>query len=793
MTAPTIDRSPDDAPEDAPRGFARDVDAEFDSSTSRAGPGGGGDPGADGERDAKAAVALRPLLAAGLATSAAALVTGGIFGTWSARVLALAAVWLGVGWAWLALRSPKNEGVYLVGLLPVGFAAGIVAMVVTGGDPSRLPHLLSEAMTSGRVLRPPIPFDAGWKPILVGVFALLGFGAAWVSSALERPRLALAVPLPVLGLTAITQPDNGQFIAGVCAFVPLLAALAVLFGGDSLKASELTKDFELKRAVRGVMAAIGIVVALVLFSNASFLFPKPAYNPSNKPQKPKPIPLSSIQDRVLFEVKTTSGITGPWKTGALDVYDGTAWRLPPFDKKRFLPVPADGIVDPARNPTATEVVQFTTRDLGNAASLPGMTSPTRIQKPGDFNPKWDPRVQVFRLEQGRVPANVVYTLAQPKYPDAETLLKATKPVGNFSEMLAMPKPPARIARLLQEAPPEPLWLRLDYVRKSLRDVAVAKGGGVPGDIAPSRVVEILDGKTHEATPYEIVAAETMLARWAGVPARIGFGFDGLNTEGGLFTVRPANAAQWLEVYFEGHGWIPLIQAPKQAKQEINNDPNAKFNPDTLASDQVAAELYIPIKLHTIKQLYQRLREELVLLLPYAGVGLGLYLATPATMKQLRRRKRRNWAEAFGPRAQIAVEYAEFRDAAHDLNVGDPLDTPLEYRKRLQEDDEHDELAWLVARSLYGDLGQQVTDDDAQAAEELATSLRRRLSRGQPFQARALAVLSKASLRRPFTNEVPSIVLLDPVGRWTAWRAEQRKRRKLRARDKRRRRFGRRSR
>ena len=776
MATPTLDRAgtaddrSDAPPLDAPRGFSRDIDAELAAAS---------EPGQDGREveDPKPAVAVRPLLAAGLATSAAALVTGGIFGTWSARLIALVAVWLGIGWAWLALRSPKNEGRYLVGLLPAAIAVGVAAMLATGGDPSHLPHLVSEAISSGRLLRPPIPFDAGWKPILVAVFALLGFGAGWVGTALERPRLAVAVPLPVLGLTAITQPDNGQFIAGLCAFIPFLAALAVLFGGDSIKASGLTKDFELKRAVRGAAAAVGIVVALVLLSNASFLFPKPAYNPANKPQKPKPIPLSSIQDRVLFEVKTSSAITGPWKTGVLDVYDGTAWRLPPFDKKRFQPVPADGIVDASRNKDATEVVQFTIRDLGNAASLPGLTSPTRIDKPSDFNPKWDPRVNVFRLEQGRVPANVSYALAQPKYPDAEQLMKAAPLKGDFSEMLAMPKPPARIARLLQEAPPEPAWLRLAYVRKSLRDLAVAKGGGVPGDIAPGRVAQIFEGKTHEASPYEIVAAETMLARWAGIPARIGFGFDGLNTEGGLFTVRPANAAQWLEVYFEGYGWIPLIQAPQQAKQEINNDPNSKFNPDTLASDQVAAEIDIPIKLQSFKQLYQRLREELFLLLPYFGGALALYLASPSIMKQWRRRKRRNWAESIGPRAQIVVEYAEFRDAAHDLNVGDPLDTPLEYRKRVQDDDEHDEFAWLVSRSLYGDLGQSVTDEDARNAEELGTSLRRRLSRGQPFQARVLAVVSKASLRRPYTDEVPSVLLLDPLGRWTDWRAARRRLRK----------------
>jgi hypothetical protein len=662
-------------------------------------------------------------------------------------------------------------------------------MLATGGDAADLPKLMSDAIASGRLLRPPVPFDPGWKPILILVFSLVGFGAAWVGTALNRPRAAIAVPLPILALTAITQPDDGQFIAGLCAFVPLLAALAVLFGGDSLKASELTREFELKRAVRGVAGAAATVVALVVLSNASFLFPAPVYDPSDQAQKPKPIPLSSIQDRVLFEVKTTSPITGPWKTGVLDTYDGEAWRLPPFDKKRLQPIPASGIVDPKRDKDATEVVQFTIRDLGNAASLPGTTSPTRIEKSDDLDAKWDPRVNVFRLTEGRVPADVTYTIAQPPYPDAPELEKAPKLVGDFGDMLEMPKPPGRISRLLQEAPAEPPWARLAYVRKALREIVVAAGGGVPGDIPPSRVAEIFESKTHEATPYEIVAAEAMLARWAGIPARIGFGFDGLNDENGVMTVRPANAAQWLEVYFEGEGWIPLIEAPEKAKQQLDNDPNAKFDPNTLASDEVAAELVIPIKLESFKQLYQRIREQLIAALPALAVLLVVYLATPSVMKGWRRRKRRRWAEPLGPRTQIAVEYAEFRDAAHDLNVGDHLDTPLEYLKKVVEDEEHQEFAWLVARTLYGDLARTVTDEDAQAAEELSASLRRRMSRGQPFQARALAALSKASLRQPYTNEVPTVVLLDPVGRWTMWRAERRRTRKARSLTRRRSRLG----
>ena len=38
---------------------------------------------------------------------------------------------------------------------------------------------------------------------------------------------------------------------------------------------------------------------------------------------------------------------------------------------------------------------------------------------------------------------------------------------------------------------------------------------------PAKVDQLLVGN-HEGTPFEIVAAEAMLARWAGVPSRIAF-------------------------------------------------------------------------------------------------------------------------------------------------------------------------------------------------------------------------------------------------------------------------------
>jgi hypothetical protein len=784
MAAPTIAR-PSDGPE-----LERELDGIAPAPSLDPRPDDAGKaPDHDVEPPIDLSAVGRPLLAAGLASAAAALVTGGIFGSWAARLLALFAAAFGVGWAYLTLRARARDraSTYQLLLAPAALAVSLVLMVPAGGGgPSNLPELVQDAITSGRTLRPPVPFDPGWIPILMVVFSFVGFGAAWVATALERQRLAIALPLPLLALTAMTQPDDGEFIAGLCAFVPLVGALAVLFGGDGVKASQLTKDFELKRAARGLAATVVAVLALVVLSRANVLFPEPVYDPTEQPQKPKPIPLSAIEDVVLFEVRTDAPITGPWKTGVLDVYDGEAWRLPPFDKARLAAIPPGGVVVPELEPAASQVIEFTIRGMENATTLPGVTGPVRIDRPADLGVMFDPRTGTFRMPDGRVAPDVTYSIATAPYPNAEALAQSPAPVGDFAGDLEIPEPPAVVRQLLSGAPAEPAWARLDFLRKRLREVAVATGGGVPKDITPARVAEILDGPSQEASPYEIVAAEAMLARWAGVPARIGFGFDGLNDEGGVMTVRPKNAAQWLEVYFQGHGWVPLIEAPSQAKTSLDNDDQL-FDPDTLASDEVAVEVYIPVKLESLTLLYQRIRHQLALLLPYALALVAAYLATPAVMKQWRRYKRRKWAEALGARAQVAVEYAEFRDAAHDLNVGDPLDTPLEYLQRVVDDDEHAELAWLVARTMYGDLAAGASDEAARDAEVLATSLRRRMFRAQPFQVRVLAVLSKASIREPYTTEVPNVVLLDPLGRLAAWRRGRRLSRQARAHDRRQRR------
>jgi hypothetical protein len=422
-------------------------------------------------------------------------------------------------------------------------------------------------------------------------------------------------------------------------------------------------------------------------------------------------------------------------------------------------VSASGQVADERANDATISVSITVRDLGDSSVLPSLPTTTNLVA-GPAGVVFDPRAGVFRMSEGRVPAGATYELLLPRYPTADELRDSqTADAPAFEETLEVPRPPAVVADLLATAPPEP-WARLATVRKALYDVVIAAGAGAPTDVTNETVERLLTGN-HEGTPFEIVAVEALLARWAGVPSRIGFGFDGLNVEGeeGIRTVRPKNAAQWLEVHFAGFGWIPLIETPEQAKATLDSDPNARFDTQIQPSDDVAVEIYLPVEIRDPRQLFELVRARLLQALPWAVAAFTIWFTYPAAAKALRRHRRRRWAATRGPRAQVVTEYAEFRDAATDLGVGDPFDTPLEYLLRVQDDAQHAELAWLVARVLYGDMSSTCTADDARAAEEMAGSLRRRMARAQPVQTRAMAVISRSSLRRPYSTELPTVAPL----------------------------------
>ena len=128
------------------------------------------------------------------------------------------------------------------------------------------------------------------------------------------------------------------------------------------------------------MVALG--VALVLIGNTGFLFPDPVFDPDDRPQKPKSVPLSASKDRVLFSVVAPAGFTGPWRTGVLDIYEDDAWKLPGASTRKLVKIPANGILDNAPIASRAErpdiEVKLTTRDLGPTAVLPVVPTALRV-------------------------------------------------------------------------------------------------------------------------------------------------------------------------------------------------------------------------------------------------------------------------------------------------------------------------------------------------------------------------------------------------------------------------------
>ena len=696
---------------------------------------------------------LRPAGASALVAVAAGFEAGGIFGSWTARGLAALAAVAGAAFAVLAQRSRKPDTLLL--LFPVGLVAvSTLSLVTAPGGPVQVVSLVRAALRSGSLLQPPVPFDPGWRVVLIVTLGLLGFAGAWIATAMNRSRLGLALGLPVIGLTAITQPEDAKLIAGAVPIALVIAALAMLFGGDVRSARDLGRAFEVKRAARAVALGVPLLIGVILLNQASFLFPDPVHDPVSTAQKPRLV--SAPSDEVLFEVRTRSKFTGPWRVGVLDTYEDDTFLLPPQDNDRLADVSDGEPLPQVPKRPDTEDVTLVLHDLGDTPILPSLAGTESVSTTlrGLYV---DTRTDILRITTGRLPRGLEYTLRVPPYATTADLQAGQPASGpDVADQLEAPAPPPAVVALLAKAPTANLFDRMQYLSRSLLDGVTAKGPGVPVSVSAERVQDLLAG-SKVGSPYEIVAAQALMARWAGVPSRVGFGYDGVNRETtGVISVRPRNAANWLEVNYEGFGWLPLVAQPKQAAQDLKSKPKQR---QILSNGEIAVQVFVPYRVVNAKQLYQVVRYWILVSSPFLLLLVGSYLGWPTLARARRRAKRRRWAAAHGPAYQIAVEYAEMRDTATDLNIGDLISTPLEYLFQVAEDDEHAELAWLTTRALYGDLRETVTEDDVVRAEEMSRSVRRRLMRAQPVQSQVLAAVSRASLRSPYEPAMPNVRVL----------------------------------
>ncbi|MDQ1445763.1 MAG: hypothetical protein QOI20_2227 [Acidimicrobiaceae bacterium] len=716
---------------------------------SDGGPADGTGAGAAAAAGTEAKPSNRIAVAVAFPVVACAVMTGGIFTGVAPRLYAAIAGLLGLGLAVACSRVKKP--VLSVGLIVAGlFLIGLVMLLPNVGEIFRVQALTKTAAQQGNVLRPPVEFIAGWKPILGWLMAIVGFTAGWIALVVGWRAFSLLLPLPIAAFAGISVPDAAQVPSGIVVLVLFAIGLGLLSseqaGGDD-EDSRPSAAYEVRKALKALPLIAVIVAVLFVLAQTNFLFPKPIINPAQEPQKPKTTPLSEVEQRTLFEVE--SDITGPFRMGSLDVYDGKDWRLPPFADNQVKKVPGSGVVDPdmAGGVRATIYVA----GLGGAV-LPALPNTVGIIAKG---PRlgYDRRNNNIRLVAGQVTPGLSYTVAAAALPSVEDLRAASTDLPkSVKEFTQIPDMPAEVKGLIDQAPQGSKWDQFDFLHRWILDNVTAAGPGTPVAITPDRVADMIAGE-KKGSPFEIVAAQAMLARWIGLPSRIGYGFDGGEKVGNRLQVRPKDGAAFVEVYFPKYKWLPVIGTPRKAEPTVGNDPSLqRQDASVVPSKDIGVQLYLPIVIPPKSVLGQQIAVIVLLALAFIAFIALIYVLWPAAKKARIRSRRRRAAMAAGTRARVALAYAEWRDYATDLGFAYPTETPLMFLDRFLIDDEHTELAWLVTRVLWGDL--QGTTDPlvATIAEELSRSLRRRLGAAQPGTVRAVAAVSRLSVKHPYAPD-----------------------------------------
>jgi len=720
----------------------------------------------DAVDDEEVAAPLRPempppvltvVLAAASSAAAAGWMVAGLFRGVLPHLVTLLGVAVGAGCVALGHRGRLGSFVQYLAL-PLAVVAGAVLVAPDATNGATLFSLVGDALHSAGLLQPPIPFDPGWRFILVVLFAVLTAGAASLALATNRPRLGVLLPVPLTAAAALIQPPSAEISSAVVALLFVMGALGLAYGAELRGQGQLTGAFEMRRMGRAGAAAAALSVLLVALNSLGALFPPSNHDQTIPPQKPPTPPAQP--DQVLFSARYSEAV--PLVLGVIDTYDPAqkAWLLPPYDPARLQTVPGDGTI-PGAHPSGNDVkVQITVGTLGGHA-LPSLAGATRVQGAGG-TVTYDPRTGALGVPDAPLHSGMTYTVDAAPTPSGRDLGTAPPPPASMTDFLTAPPMPQPVRELLatftqralQAHAPDDAFDRLQYLRQQLYTNVVAAGPGVPVDVDANRVAQMLQGGS--ASPYEITAAEALLARWAGVPSRIGFGYYGGDKQAdGSYAMHPKHGATFLEVWFSGHGWLPVVGTPPRARPSTRTGQRNDRNNIT-ASDDLDLVVYVPVQFPDVTQLYEYVRYWAAVGLPIAAAIALVLMGYPWLLKLERTRRRRAWARRHGVTGRIAVAYAQFRDAARDLAVGVPSDTPVEFLQHLQDDVEHEELAWLTTRALWGDLRRDLRDDDAAAAERLSRSVRGRMLAAQTLPNRALAAAARTSLRDPYSDELPNV-------------------------------------
>jgi len=482
------------------------------------------------------------------------------------------------------------------GLLAGWVAATIWAAGAPAGQllPSARPSLLTQLAGAARQLTTP---DGGplrnqpWPLVLW----LLAAGMLWVAGA------AVAASAPSCRRRIIAV---GLLAAPWSAAVAVRHSDRAAWQGAAVLLAGLLWFVDRRVALREAVS-LGLVAALVSVGISQAAGPRTPWFtwafPSSATSAFRTLdpeltyePLSDRRPGATM-LRITAAQPALWRMRVLTTFAGAGWRLDPLPE---LPQPAaepievtvqveglanDLVVGPGRI-DAVQAAGTATPILGEGWQLSppprrGDTyrvrarlvhaSTEQLQRAPAPN---DPRMRDYlRLSPGYVwPGTVVVPpLGQPPTPKVTAILDRS-PYG----------PVAALAHQLA-AGATSQWELVARVHHYLLDgdrFRYTTNPPHPGDFP---LVDFLM-RNHAGDCQHFASAAALLLRLAGVPARVVVGFaTGVRERDGRYNVRDIDAHAWIEVYFQGIGWVAFNPTPSAAQAAIPDELNPLVpTPDT---------------------------------------------------------------------------------------------------------------------------------------------------------------------------------------------------------------------
>ncbi|WP_460863867.1 transglutaminase family protein, partial [Nocardiopsis coralliicola] len=559
---------------------------------------------------ARAAVRELPVsAAAGAAVLAgmallAPLVDGG--GWWPAAAAAVLAV-CGTG---SAVRFAPGGTLLAPPVQLLALAAALTALFAPGGAPAELVGVFEQGTAAIEEHPPPVPPGTGLELILAGAAGVAALAADVLALAARTAALA-GIPLFAMALVPLAVDDRGLSPA---AFAAAGAGYLVLLAVDSgLRAAERTGTAGhgagaaiRHTALSGAVVAGALAVALLVPALVPGLESGPMHRITDPAGSGRDVtathPLVSLRrdlgssgNRAVLTYTTDAERPQYLRTSVLESFDGTDWTMAPVTASDGARLGSDGALpEPPglrvqRAGTATTEVAVE-QPLGDTPFLPLPYPAASVRVAGDWYA--DPESLVVFSTSAQDAAGSYTVRGYEADPDPAELASSGTSGGQRSSLELPGDLDPRIAeatRSVTEGADDPLSKAV-----ALQDWFTDRGR-FTYDLAPPELPDGADPLAHflfeDRIGYceQFAAAMAVMARQAGIPARVAVGYTpGTQASGDQWVVREGDAHAWPELYFSGHGWLRFEPTPPGGQGTASTPPYGREAPEGDGAGEAAS-------------------------------------------------------------------------------------------------------------------------------------------------------------------------------------------------------------